>query len=370
MVEYSKLNCKLTNVQLNKLKKAVKSNEGVILRLGIKYFNKDELPHELLLTTRQITKLRNAINNNLATDIKLSKAQIKKLIQSGGFLGKLLSKLAGPLMKVALPLDKNVVAPLGLTADMSAIDASILKKIHGSGIKLIIEEEDIKDIMKIIEALENSGILFKGVSKTIENETKEQRGGFLSMLLGTLGASLLGNLLTGGKGIMRADDGIVRAGEGNVVSRAKGDGSKKNLNSLLPFHPLTNIEISEYYKNESRFNGVYSRNNLPNKIKKGTYVINLDEYKVIYFDSFGVEHIPKEINKFIDNDTTKSSSLEHIKSNIFRIQAYDSIMCGYFCIEFINYMLKGKALLDYTNLFSPNDFKKNDRIIKRIFKNE
>ena len=96
--------------------------------------------------------------------------------------------------------------------------------------------------MKIIEALENSGILLKGVSKTIENETKEQSGGFLSMLLGTLGASLLGNLLTGGKGIMRTGDGIARAGEGS--------GSKKiNLNSLLPFHPLTNIEISEYYKN-------------------------------------------------------------------------------------------------------------------------
>ena len=110
---------------------------------------------------------------------------------------------------------------------MSAIDGSIQKKIHGSGIKLIIEEEDMKDIMKIIEALENSGILLKGVSKTIENETKEQRGGFLSMLLGTLGTSLLGNLLTGGKGIMPAGDGIVRAGEGNVVSRAKGDGSKK-----------------------------------------------------------------------------------------------------------------------------------------------
>ena len=124
----------------------------------------------------------------MATDIKLSKAQIKKLIQSGGFLGKLLSKLAGPLMKVAMPLAKNVLAPLGLTAAMSAIDGST------------------------IEALENSGILLKGVSKTIENETKEQRGGFLSMLLGTLGASLLGNLLTG-KGIMRAGDEIVRARE-------------------------------------------------------------------------------------------------------------------------------------------------------------
>ena len=212
MVEYSKINCKLTNAQLNKFKKSVKCNEGATLRLGIKNFNKDQLPHELLLTTRQNTKLRNAINNNLATDIKLSKAQIKKLIQSGGFLGKLLNKSAGPLMKVAMPLAKNVLAPLGLTAAMSAIDGSIQEKIHGSRIKLIIEEEDMKDIMKIIEALENSGILLKGVTKSIENETKEQRGGFLSMLVGTLGASLLGNLLTGGKSIMRAGDGIVRAG--------------------------------------------------------------------------------------------------------------------------------------------------------------
>ena len=94
MFEYSKINCKLMSVQLNKLKKSVKSNEGATLGLGIKIFNKDELPHELLLTTRQNTKLHNAINYNLATDKKLSKAQIKKLIQSGGFLGKLLSKLA------------------------------------------------------------------------------------------------------------------------------------------------------------------------------------------------------------------------------------------------------------------------------------
>ena len=215
MVEHNKINCKLTNVQLNKFKKAVKSNEVATLRLGIKNFNKDELPHELLLTTRQNTKLRNAINNNLATDITLSKIQIKKLIQSGGFLGKLLSKLAGPLMKPAMPLAKKVLVPLGLTAAISAIDGSIQKKIHGSGAKLIIEQEDdMNDIIKIIEALENSGILLKGVTKTIENETKEQRGGFLSMLLGTLGASLLVNLLTGGKGMMRAGEGIVRAGEG------------------------------------------------------------------------------------------------------------------------------------------------------------
>ena len=277
MVEYSKINCKLTNAQLNKFKKAVQSNEGATLRLGIKNFNKDELPHELFLTTRENTEIRNAINNNLATDIKLSKAQIKKLIQSGGFLDKLLSKLAGPLMKIAMPLAKNVLAPLGLTAAMFAIDGSIQKKINGSGVKLIIEQEDMNDIMKIIEALENSGILLKGVTKAIENETKEQRGGFLGMLLGTLGASLLGNLLTSEECIMRAGDGIVRAGDGIV--RADEGSIKKPLNLLLPFHPLTNIEISEYYKNEPRFNGVYSRNNLPEKIKKGAYVINLDEYE-------------------------------------------------------------------------------------------
>ena len=223
----------------------------------------------------------------MTTNIKLSKAQIKKIIESGGFLGKLLGKLPGPLMKVALPLARNVLAPLGLAASMSAIDGSIQKKIHGSGVKLIIEQEDMKDIMKIIKALENSGILLKGGSKTIKNETKEQRGGFLSMLLGTLGASLLGNLLTGGKGSVASrakGEGIMRAGEGSVASRAKGDGivragegsgsKKKKLNSLLQFHPLTNIEISEYYKNEPRFNGVYSRNNLPIKIEKEAYVKN------------------------------------------------------------------------------------------------
>ena len=221
----------------------VKSYEGATLRLGIRNFNKDERPHELLLTTRQNTKLRNALNNNSATDLKLSKAQIKKLIQSsGGFLGKLLSKLAGPLMKVALPLAKNVLAPLGLTAAMSAIDGSIQKKIHGSGVKLIIEREDMNDIIEIIKALENSGILLKGVSKAIKNETKEQKGGFFSMLLGTLGASLLGNLLTGGKGIMRAGDGIVRAGdgivragEGSVAIRVKGEGSKKKTKFTVTF---------------------------------------------------------------------------------------------------------------------------------------
>ena len=146
---------------------------------------------------------------------------------------------------------------------------------------------------------------------------------------------------------------------------------------LIPFHPLANFEISEYYENEPRFNGVYSRDNLPANVKKGAYVINLDEYedagthwialyiknkKVLYFDSFGVEHIPKEIIKFIKN--------KDIIANIFRLQAYDSTMCGYFCIEFIDYMFDDKTLIDYTNLFSPHDFKKNDKIIKGIIINQ
>ena len=109
---------------------------------------------------------------------------------------------------------------------------------HGSGVKLIIEQEDMNDIIKIIEALENSGILLRGVTKTIENETKEQRGGFLSMLLGTLGASLFGNLLTGGKGMMRAGEGIVRAGDGIVRA---GEGSKKS-----PKFTITISSINKY----------------------------------------------------------------------------------------------------------------------------
>ena len=133
-------------------------------------------------------------------------------------------------MNVAMPLVKNALAPLGLTAAMSAIDGGIQKRMRGEGIRLIIEQEDMNDIIKIIEALENSGILLKGVSKTIENETKEQRGGFLSMLLGTLGASLLNNLLSG-KGMMRAGEGIVRAGEGS--------GSKKKTKFTITFSSIS-----------------------------------------------------------------------------------------------------------------------------------
>ena len=139
----------------------------------------------------------------------------------------------------------------------------------------------------------------------------------------------------------------------------------------MPPHPLTNFEIEKCYQNELTFNGVYSRDYLP---KTKDYVKNLDEYSdigshwvalyennnsVTYFDSFGVEHIPKEIKEFIDN--------KNIKTNIFRIQAYDSIMCGYFCIGFIDFMLARKTLTEFTNLFPPNNFKKNDDIILKFF---
>ena len=127
MVEYSKLNVKLSNTQLKEIKTAVQNKTGATLRISLKMFNENDLLHELLLTTRQKTKLRNAFNNNMSTDLKLSKDQISKIIQSGGSLGSLLSKLAGPLMNAAIPFEKKVLAPLGITAAASAIDAGIQK---------------------------------------------------------------------------------------------------------------------------------------------------------------------------------------------------------------------------------------------------
>ena len=128
MVEYNKVNVKLSDNQLKKLKYAVKNKTGTTLRIDLKMFNGNNLPYELLLTTRQKTKLRNAFDNNMSTDLKLPKAQISKVAQSGGFLGSILSKLAGPLMKIAIPLAKHVLAPLGITAPALAIDAGIQKK--------------------------------------------------------------------------------------------------------------------------------------------------------------------------------------------------------------------------------------------------
>ena len=136
---------------------------------------------------------------------------------------------------------------------------------------------------------------------------------------------------------------------------------------MLP-NPLTNFEIQKYYQHEPKFNGVYSRNNL-SKMKDGAYITNLDEYEsiethwialyvnaknVTYFDGFGVEHIPKEIRKFSRNKNI---------TNIDKTQTYDSTVCEYFCIRFIDFMLKGKSLLEYLNLFSPSEYKKNDKII-------
>ena len=249
------MNIKITTSK--KLTTAAKNKTGTTLRMGFKMLDRNDLPHELLLTTRQKTKLRNAFENNMSAEIKLSKAQISKIKQFGGFLGSLLSKLEGPLMKVAVPLAKNILAPFGITAAASAIDSGIHKKIyiHGSGTTtLIISNKEMHDIMKIVQALEDSNILLKRVTKTIRKETKEQKGGFLGMLLGNFGVSLLGNMLAG-KVIVRADfgnkkgKGIVRAGYGN-----------KTL--ILP-RPLTKFEIQVYYQNEIRFNGVCSRNNLP-----------------------------------------------------------------------------------------------------------
>ena len=128
MVEYSKVNAKLSDTQLKKLKTAVKNKTATTMRTNFKMFDGNDSPHELLLTTRQKTKLRNAFNNNISTDLRLSKAQISKIIQSRGFLGSLLNKLAGPLMKVAVPFAKNILAPLGITAAASALNGGIQKK--------------------------------------------------------------------------------------------------------------------------------------------------------------------------------------------------------------------------------------------------
>ena len=184
------------------------------------------------------------------------------------------------------------------------------------------------------------------------------------MLLGTSGASLLGNL-SSGKGTVRAGEGIVRAGYGSSTKKE----------ALIPPHTLINFELKEYYESEPRSNGVYSRDNLRKPIKNGAYVINLDKYadvgshwialyvknnEVIYFHSFGAEHVPKEIKRFVGHKNTKT--------NIFRIQEDNSIMCGYFLIGFIHFMFVGKTLIDFTNLLSPYDFKKNVKIILADFK--
>ena len=230
MTQYNSLNVKLSNSQLNKLKSSIKNeNDDVVLRISSNMVSNSNdntnFPHELLLTNRQVANIHKAFANHSSIDIKLSKTQLSKMIQSGGFLANFLGKLAGPLMKVAMPLAKNVLAPLGLSAAMSAIDGSIEKKMLGSGTTtLIISNDEMDEILKLVKSLENSGVLLKGVSETIQHEAKEQRGGFLGMLLGTLGASLLGDVLSkglSGKGVIRAGEGTIRAGYSSKGSSLK-----------------------------------------------------------------------------------------------------------------------------------------------------
>ena len=192
------------------MKSAIKKRTKVTLNLSsnVIWDSKDEnnFQHRLLLTNTQVSKLQKAFANNYLANIKLSKTQLHKIVQSGGFLGRPL----GPLLKTGLllignilkPLAKSVLIPLGLTAAASATDTAIHKRMFGSGFTtLIISNDEMNDIMKIVKSLEESGLLIKGMSELIQHEAKEQKGGFLGMLLATLGASLLRNLLTGEGGI-------------------------------------------------------------------------------------------------------------------------------------------------------------------------
>ena len=196
-------------------------------------------------------------------------------------LGGLLARLLGPLLKNGLSLIGNVrkslvqsvVVPLELKTEDSAADAVSKKNIFGSGATIFKFSEALTDIIKIVKSLEESGLLMKGVSKTIEKEVKEKNRGFLDMLAATLAASLLESTLTG-KRVVRGGDAVIRAGEGIIKTIIK---AVLTVSLMLP-DPLTGFEIQKYYKkdaqviskNEFRFNGVYSRNNL-SKIKDGAY---------------------------------------------------------------------------------------------------
>ena len=211
------MNVKLSNSQLNKLNFSIKNGTDVILRLSSNMIgnSNDEANflHKLLLTNRQVANLRKTFSNHASTGIKLSKAQLTEM-QKGGFL-----RFLTPLFKSALPLVKSVIKSLGmlcLTAAASATDAAINKKVLGSGnhTTLIISNNDVQDLLKIVKSLEDSGLLLDGITDTVKNEVKEQTGDFLSMLLGTLGASLLGNMLAG-RGVIRAGERTVRDGYGS-----------------------------------------------------------------------------------------------------------------------------------------------------------
>ena len=186
--------------------------------------DKINFQHELSLTNRQAANLREAFANNSSSDIKVSKSQLSNTLQSEGFLGRRIDPLLKPglpLMKNLMkPLAKSVLIPIGLSAASPAADSEIHKKILRSGTTtLIISNDETEDIIDIVKSLEDSGLLLKGVSETIQNETKEQKVGFLSMfsmLLCELGANLLGDVLAS-KGMNRAGEGYLRAGYGSSI---------------------------------------------------------------------------------------------------------------------------------------------------------
>ena len=228
MTQYNSLNVNLLNSQLNKLKSVIKNELELVLRLSSNMIGDDEtnFPHKLLLTNRQVSNLRKAFADKSSTDVKLSRTQISRMIQSGGFLGRRLTSLLKtglPLIKnVIKPLTKSVLIPLGLTAAVSAADAEIHKKILGSGTTtLIISNDEMKDIIRIVKSFE--------------------KGGFLSMLLGTLSASLLGNVLAGkraiakwqGRGINKAREEVIRAGYENKSVKKT---TKWIINDVLSFN--------------------------------------------------------------------------------------------------------------------------------------
>ena len=211
----------MSNSQINTLKSGKKNGAEGTLKISSNFVgdsnDENNFPHKSLLTNTQVAKLRKAFANNSSANIRLSKTQLHKIEHLGGLLGRLLVlllKTGLPLIENVLKsLAKSVLIPLGLTAATSATDAAIHKKRFGSGTTILTNlNKEMNDIMKIVRSLEESGLLIKGVSKTIKNEPKEQKEGFLGMLLGTLGTSLLRNLLTG-KGTIRADEDTIGVGQ-------------------------------------------------------------------------------------------------------------------------------------------------------------
>lgn len=306
------------------------------------------------------------------------------MAQEGGlglnFLGSLIRKLIPALAK-------NVVSLLAVQTAASPIDAGVQKAIHGSGtsmnkkFKLCVNSDELKDILQVIAALEHSRALIEGIMETVANKIQKQESGFLLPLLGSMALDFFLNRKTGRGGI-KTGEGGVRAremvGEGAIYGDLYGKNRMgvrprilyEKRKKLLPLHALTNFEIIEYYSGDDRFNGVYSRDELPGRIKNGAYVINLDDLGapgthwvvvycngngVTYFESFAVGHILKEFKFFVKS--------KKITSNIYRLQHYYSIMCGYYCIAFIDHMFGGDNLQSFNKFLSPTDFDLKDKFI-------